>query len=174
MCLSSHPIARLLRKSNKTDSTVFSLILNAAEAYKEAGAMMSSSSSCIFHARFLKALVEREVVRARQQGTRDLQDGPAIDPALQDVEMTTPANSMSTFCIRPHDVDLSHSITTTTWTHHTFVSEARHRRRLFQCNDSFDAIILQVEAGQQQGDLPSWNPLQRLRRARQNSLCVSY
>lgn len=88
-------LLRLLRKSNKTDSTVFSLILNAAEAYKEAGAMMSSSSSCIFHARFLKALVEREVARARQQGTRDLQDGPAIDPALQDVAMTTPASSMN-------------------------------------------------------------------------------
>lgn len=57
--------------------------------------MMSSSSSCIFHARFLKALVEREVARARQQGTRDLQDGPAIDPALQDVAMTTPASSMN-------------------------------------------------------------------------------
>lgn len=84
-------LLRLLRKSNKTDSTVFSLIMNAAEAYKEAGAMMSSSSSCISHARFLKALVEREVARARQHGTRDIQ-GPAIDPTLQDVTMT-PASS---------------------------------------------------------------------------------
>ena len=44
----------------------FTLILGAADAYKEAGTMMPSSTSCTFHARFLRALVEREVARARR------------------------------------------------------------------------------------------------------------
>lgn len=69
---------QLLRKSNlKTDESsstaVLSLIRSTADAYKDAGAMMPSSSSCASHARFLRTLVEREESRGsmRSSGIHD-------------------------------------------------------------------------------------------------------
>lgn len=78
-------LLRLLRKTNmKTDEgtapTVLGLILSASDAYKEAGTMMPSSSSCAAHARFLRTLVEREELKARNL-SRERMDN--IDPALQ-------------------------------------------------------------------------------------------
>ena len=62
-----------------TGTNVLTLILNAADAYKDAGTMMPSSSSCAAHARFLRTLVEREEMRARK-ASRERVDN--IDPAL--------------------------------------------------------------------------------------------
>ncbi|THH10853.1 hypothetical protein EW145_g1063 [Phellinidium pouzarii] len=78
-------LLQLLRKANlKTDegssANVLALILSTADAYKEAGTMMPSSSSCAAHARFLRILVEREELRARQM-SRDRMEN--IDPTLQ-------------------------------------------------------------------------------------------
>ncbi|KAL5490129.1 hypothetical protein ACEPAI_4962 [Sanghuangporus weigelae] len=78
-------LLRLLRKTNlKTDEgsgpNILTLILSASDAYREAGTMMPSSSSCAAHARFLRTLVEREEMKARQM-SRERMDN--IDPALQ-------------------------------------------------------------------------------------------
>ncbi|KAI5124017.1 hypothetical protein M0805_003849 [Coniferiporia weirii] len=85
-------LLRLLRKSNlKADgesstTNVLALILSTSVAYREAGTMMPSSSSCAAHARFLSILVEREREELRNHQHRM----ENIDPTLLPFRTTHP------------------------------------------------------------------------------------
>lgn len=54
--------------------------------------MMPSSSSCASHARFLRSLVEREEIKARQMESTTM-DSSAIDPALQSYPAVVPSRT---------------------------------------------------------------------------------
>lgn len=81
-----------MKADEASTTNVLSLILSVSDAYKEAGTMMPSSSSCAAHARFLRTLVEREELRARQS-SREMDN---IDPSLQQYPPYTHPSGNST------------------------------------------------------------------------------
>jgi hypothetical protein len=70
---------------------IHALILKTAEAYSDAS-LNSPSTSAVYHARFLRNLVDSDVFKARENG-QDKQERFPLDPRLQGNLFMMPINN---------------------------------------------------------------------------------